>query len=260
MKGRQYRKLIPRLLLLAAAALAPLSSARALAAPLAVADSPLHKVIVIGFVGGFVKHDDAKHAEVQFAAYLRDRYASAIDAKVFGNHSGQEALHHVVRMLDTNRDGMLSAFEKAQARIIIFGHSWGGTETVLLARALQRQHIPVLLTIQVDSIGKPGEGDISIPANVAHAVNFYQSSGLLHGRSEISVTDPERTNILGNFHMTYKDHPVNCDNFPWFARTFTKPHIEIENDPRVWAEAASLIDAELSGARSIAQAPSMQAH
>lgn len=27
------------------------------------------KVIVIGFVGGFVKHDDAKHAEVQFAAH-----------------------------------------------------------------------------------------------------------------------------------------------------------------------------------------------
>src|ERR1700691_2924414 len=257
MKGRRYRKLIPRLILLAAAALAPLSSARTLAAPLPAADSPLHKVIVIGFVGGFVKHDDAKHAEVKFAACLRDRYASAIDVNVFGNHSGQEALRHVLRLLDTNRDGILNALERGQARIIIFGHSWGGTETVLLARALQRQHIPVLLTIQVDSIGKPGQGDISIPANVAHAVNFYQSSGLLHGHSTIAAMDPERTNIVGNFHMTYKDHPVNCDNFPWYSRVFTKPHIEIENDPRVWAEAASLIDAELSGARSIAQAPPM---
>jgi hypothetical protein len=115
----------------------------------------------------------------------------------------------------------------------------------------------VLLTIQVDSVSKPGQGDITIPPNVSHAVNFYQSSGLLHGHSEILAVDPERTNIIGNFHMTYKDHPVNCDKFPWFARVFTKPHIEIENDPRVWAEAASLIDAELSGSRSIAQA---QAH
>jgi hypothetical protein len=119
---------------------------------------------------------------------------------------------------------------------------------------LQQQRIPVLLTIQVDSIGKPGQGNMTIPANVAHAVNFYQSSGLLHGRSKIVANDPERTNIIGNFHMSYKDHPIHCDNFPWYARVFTKPHIEIENDPRVWAEAASLIDAELSGAQSIAQA------
>jgi hypothetical protein len=39
------------------------------------------KVIIIGFVGGFVSHDDAKHPEVQFAAYLRDRYR-LIEAKV----------------------------------------------------------------------------------------------------------------------------------------------------------------------------------
>lgn len=259
MKGRGYRTLILRLFL-AAASLASLGSARSLGRPLPAVDSPPHKVIVIGLVGGFVRHDDARHAEVQFAARLRERYASAIDVQVFGNHSGQEALRYVLRRLDINRDSTLNALERDQARIIIFGHSWGGTETVLLARALQRQRIPVLLTIQVDSIGKPGQGNITIPANVAHAVNFYQSSGLLHGRSKIVAMDPERTNIIGNFHMNYKDHPINCDNFPWYSRIFTKPHIEIENDPRVWAEAASLIDAELAETRSIAQAPLMPAH
>ncbi len=259
MRARQYRKLILRFFLVAAASLAPWNSARSLAMPLPAVDSPLHKVIVIGFVGGFVRHDDAKHAEVKFAAHLRDRYASAVDVKVFGNHSGPEALRYALHILDTNRDGILTATEKGQARIIIFGHSWGGTETVLLARAFEQQHIPVLLTIQVDTIAKPGQGNIAIPENVAHAVNFYQSNGLLHGRSEILAMDPERTNIIGNFHMTYKDHPINCDQFPWYSRVFTKPHIEIENDPRVWAEAASLIDAELSGAQPIAQAQSVAA-
>jgi hypothetical protein len=204
------------------------------------------RVIVVGFVGGFVKHDDAKHAEVQFAAHLRQRYTSAIDVEVFQNHSRQKALEHILRLADTNRDGQLSPIEKSQAKVIIFGHSWGGTETVMLARALQRQHIPVLLTIQVDSIAKPGEENVTIPANVANAVNFYQSSGLLHGRAGILAMDPERTHIIGNFEMTYKDHPVNCASFPWYARVFTKPHIEIENDPRVWAQAASLIDHELA--------------
>src|SRR5260370_36684263 len=41
------------------------------------------KVIIIGFVGGFVSQDDAKHPEVQFATYLRDRYP-LIEAVVLG--------------------------------------------------------------------------------------------------------------------------------------------------------------------------------
>jgi pimeloyl-ACP methyl ester carboxylesterase len=196
------------------------------------------KIIVVGFVGGFVKHDDAKHAEVRFAARLREHYRSAVDVAVFGNHSGQAALHYVTR---------LTALHRA-SKIIIFGHSWGGTETVRLARDLERKGIPVLLTIQVDSIAKPGQENFTIPANVAHAVNFYQSGGLLHGRSEIVAKDPAHTDIIGNFEMTYKDHPVDCGAFPWYSRFFTKRHIEIENDPRVWAQAASLIDLELAGA------------
>ena len=209
------------------------------------------RAIVVGFVGGFVKHDDARHAEVQFAAQLRDRYRSAIDVEVFGNHSGTPALQHVLRLIGPDR---------AHARIIIFGHSWGGTETVTLARELEQRGIPVLLTIQVDSIAKPGQENSTIPANVENAVNFYQSRGLLHGRPEILAKDPARTNIVGNFEMTYKDHPIDCKNFPWYARVFTKPHIEIENDPRVWTQAASLIDLQLSGARSTAQASLPASH
>jgi hypothetical protein len=107
----------------------------------------------------------------------------------------------------------------------------------------------VLLTIQLDSIAKPGQRDSTIPPNVATAVNFYQPGGILHGRSQILAADPTRTEIIGNFEMTYRNHPINCDNYPWIARTFNKPHHEIENDPRIWDQLASLIDSELSGAR-----------
>jgi hypothetical protein len=243
-KRRRWR-LGPRLLMLAAG----LHCLPGQALPVPVVDSAGATAIVVGFVGGFVRHDDAKHAEVQFAERLRDRYPSTLNVQIFGNHAGEKALSHILRLLDTDRDGILTAAERAQARIILFGHSWGATETVMLARALQRRQIPVLLTIQVDSIAKPGQENSVIPANVANAVNFYQSHGVLHGRAEIVAMDPARTNIIGNFQMTYKDHPVNCDSFPWYARVFTRPHIEIENDPRVWAQAASLIDLQLSGAR-----------
>ncbi|PYX40155.1 MAG: hypothetical protein DMG83_27175, partial [Acidobacteria bacterium] len=200
---------------------------------------------------GFVRRDDANHPEVQFAAYLRERYPSGVHAEVFANHEGQKALRNVLSLLDTDGDGVLTAMEKEQASVIVYGHSWGASQTVTLARELGRQGIPVLLTIQVDSIAKPGQKDSTISPNVASAINFYQPRGLLHGRSTIVAADPARTKILGNFRMTYKDRRINCDNYRWFVRVFNKPHHEIENDPRVWDQAASLIDSELSSASTI---------
>jgi hypothetical protein len=113
-------------------------------------------VIVIGFVGGFVRRNDQKHPEVQFAEYLRKHYRSEIHAEVFGNHHGKKALQEVLRLLDRNENGTLSPAEKEDARIIIYGHSWGATESVLIARELGKRGIPVLLTIRVDSIAKFG--------------------------------------------------------------------------------------------------------
>jgi hypothetical protein len=214
------------------------------------------RTIIIGFVGGFVKKDDPRHPEVHFAEYLRDRYPSSVYAEVFSNHEGQKALRQVLRLLDTDHDGDLSSSEKQQARIIIYGHSWGASETVSLARKLGENGIPVLLTIQMDTIAKPGQNGSTISPNVANAVNFYQSRGPLHGRSEILAADPVRTKIIGNFQMTYQGYHVNCDNYSWYARFFNKPHHQIENDPRVWDQAGSLIDSQLSNPASAAQASS----
>ena len=50
---------------------------------------------------------------------------------------------------------------------------------------------------------------------------------------------------MGNFQMTYRNYFVDCRNYPWFARTFNKPHHEIENDSRVWEQVSSLIDTSL---------------
>jgi hypothetical protein len=68
---------------------------------------------------------------------------------------------------------------------------------------------------------------------------------MLHGRSFIEAMDPERTTILGNYESTYRKSPVSCAGYPWFARTFMKPHIEIENDPSVWSKIEALIQAKV---------------
>lgn len=214
----------------------------------------LRNLIVIGFVGGFVKHEDMRHPEVQFAAYLRQSYPSTVRAEVFANHDGKHALRRVLQLLDADGDGVLESREKLQASIIIYGHSWGASQAITLARDLERLHISVLLTIQVDSVHKPGHEDAVIPSNVRSGVNFYQTKGVIHGRSQIRAADPERTSIIGNFQMKYQGRRINCDNYPWLARHLNRGHHQIENDPRVWEQIASLIDSELSQSPSAAEA------
>ena len=206
---------------------------------------PTPTAIVVGFVGGFVRHNDKVHQEVQLAAHLSKDYPSGVAVRMFENHSGRQAHEEILRLLDSDRDGTLSAVEKHAARVVLYGHSWGASETVTMARTLERDGIPVLLTIQVDSVSKPGEDDRFIPPNVAQAVNFYQLDGLLHGQRQILAVDPSQTRILGNFQSNYKTAPVNCDGYPWYARMFMRPHIEIESDPKVWDRVESLVRSKL---------------
>jgi hypothetical protein len=180
--------------------------------------------IVIGFVGGLIRSDDAGHGEVQLANRLRNDYPSSVRVSTFENRRGRKAHKEILQLLDTDRDGKLSVTEKLQARIVIYGHSWGASETINLARKLERDGIPVLLTIQVDSVAKLGENDWLIPSNVAQAVNFYQRNGLLHGRAHIRAADASRTEVVGNFQFDYRTRPIPCDGYPWYARVFMNPH------------------------------------
>ena len=203
------------------------------------------ELIVIGFMGGNVSADNLLHREALLAKELQQRYPLALHAVVFANRDGASALRNVLQLLDANGDGTLSATEKNAARIVIYGHSWGASETVTLARRLNALDIPVLLTIQVDSVEKSNQDDASIPPNVREAVNFYQTQGLVHGRRAIAAMDTKHTTILGNYQSDYRDHPISCAGFPWFARTFMRPHIEIENDPSVWVRIQEMIRGKL---------------
>jgi hypothetical protein len=221
------------------------------ATPAGVSPTP---IVIIGFVGGFVRHDDRVHTEVQLVNRLREEYASAVFVQAFENHRGKDAHEAVLRLLDGNKDGKLSPEEKQSAHIIIFGHSWGASETVELARQLEKDGIPVVLTIQVDSVSKRGENDALIPANVAQAANFYQLDGMLHGQAQIRAANPARTRILGNFRSDYKEKPLTCGAYPWWDRLLMKPHIQIECDPAVWNQVESLIRSNLSLETRVPQA------
>ena len=196
--------------------------------------------IVIGFVGGFVRHDNPHHEPVQFAERIRRSYPKDAYVRVFENRHRKAAYQTILRLLDRNHDNILSDEEKAQARIILFGHSWGASAAVLLARELKRAGIPVLLTVQVDSVRKLWQQDRTIPVNVAAAVNFYQPHGLIHGQPDIVAADPEHTQILGNYRFDYRQAPVRCESNSWFNR-ITPSHAQSECDPHIWAQVEDLV-------------------
>jgi pimeloyl-ACP methyl ester carboxylesterase len=207
---------------------------------------PSQPAIIVGFLGGFVRHDDLYHPEVQLAARLRSTYNDAVAVKIFENRHKREAHRTISRLLDRNGDGLLSADEKRNARIILFGHSWGASAAIALAGDLQRDSIPVLLTVQVDSIAKMGQNDAVIPANVARAINFYQPHGLFHGRARITAADPSRTQVMGDVQLEYRNKRVECRNYPWYDRLLFKDHIKIECDADVWSQVEALIHRELA--------------
>jgi pimeloyl-ACP methyl ester carboxylesterase len=197
--------------------------------------------ILIGFVGGFVRHDNPHQGPVRFAQQIQQTVPKDTYVRVFENRRRKQAYDAVLRLLDTNRDGVLSAEEKTRARIILFGHSWGASAAVSLARDLQRVGVPVMLTVQVDSVAKIWQNDAVIPANVAEAVNFYQPHGIIHGRPRITAADPDRTAILGNYLVDYRKNPVPCPGASWADHVFIPDHMQSECDPHLWSQIETMV-------------------
>jgi len=202
---------------------------------------PMPSYILVGFAGGFVRHDNPHHGPVQLAQRIQLGNPKGVYIQVFENRHRKDAYHTILRLLDCNHDGVLSDDEKAQARIILFGHSWGASAVVLLARELDRAGIPVLLTVQVDSVAKPWQSDRVIPANVAAAANFYQPHGLIHGRAQIVAADTSKTQILGNYRFDYQKEPVQCRGASAFLGAFAPSHVQSECDPRLWTQVEGLV-------------------
>jgi len=194
---------------------------------------PAGSTLVIGFLGGFERWNDEHRSVRRLVVKLRAR--RGVYSESISNHNQRIALKLICGALDTNGDGKLDDAERSRARIVLFGQSWGGGATLDVARELGRLGIPVLLTVQVDSVGVR---DRIVPPNVHAAVNFYQHDPLtIIGRSEIYAANSSETAILGNFEKTYinrvLDRTTSSDN-SWVRSTFGGSHSKMEADPAVW--------------------------
>jgi hypothetical protein len=197
--------------------------------------------IVVGFVGGFVRHTNPYQGPVLLAQRTQRELPKNSFIRVFENRHRKTAYKTIVALLDADHNGILTEEERAGAHIILYGHSWGASAVVLLARELKRAGIPVMLTVQVDSVVKPWQHDEVIPDNVAAAANFYQPHGVIHGRSTIRAADDSKTQIIGNYRFDYQQAPVKCEGTSWFDRWITPDHMQSARDPKLWGQIDMLV-------------------
>lgn len=192
---------------------------------------PRGSTLVIGFLGGYDHWNDEHRSVRQLVLKLRQQ--PGVYAESISNHRRSLALKFIRKAFDANHNIRLDPEEIANARIILFGQSWGGAAAVETARDLQKLGIPILLTVQVDSVGIH---DGMIPANVLAAVNFYQRDRFttIRGQSNIRAADPANTTILGNFKMSYADRDLDLSNASVRRRIFGGSHTKMELDPLVW--------------------------
>jgi hypothetical protein len=196
--------------------------------------APRGKTVAIGFLGGMDRWNNPERGVRGTALRLREQ---GLVAETFANRKLGLAKKALLKALDCNADGRVDATEAAEARVILYGQSLGGNATVRMARFLNSRHIPVLLTVQVDSFGL---GDKIVPPNVKAAVNFYQKERFtIRGEAEIRAADSTKTHILGNYEYEY---PIWMPSAWQSWRTVIGGgHARMEADPILWSRVEGMI-------------------
>ncbi len=207
---------------------------------------PARSCLVIGFLGGNDRWDDAGKGVRRLALRLREE--PDLYAETFENRRIGLALRFLEDALDADRDGTVDPGEADRVRLVVYGQSLGGWATVAFARLLDGRDVPVHLTIQIDSVGAD---DGNVPPNVRYAANLYQDEGaVIAGQHPIRAMDPARTRILGEWEFDYERPPgsqIQVDDLPWHKTFLRADHARMDRDPRVWRAVERLVSAACAG-------------
>ena len=202
-----------------------------------------NRTLVIGFLGGRDSWNDGRRSVRKLALKLRAAQMPGVHVETVENTKRELAVRLVRDALDRNRNGKLEQAERSSARLIVYGQSFGGAAVVKFAKQLEELGVPILLTVQIDSVGR---GDGVIPANVRRAANLYQDNGwMIEGEAPIRAADPSRTTILGNFKYDYSHNKIDLSQVPFWKKAFRYAHTRMEHDPAVWGQVESLMREEL---------------
>ena len=203
--------------------------------------------LILGFMGGRDPWNADNNLR-RLALKLQSMNNPLLHVETLENRKRDLAIRLLRNAFDRNQDGRLDEQESASVRLILYGQSFGGAAVVKLARQLKEMNVPILLTIQIDSVGR---ADKVIPSNVWRAANLFQRNGrIIRGEPRIVAEDPAKTTIIGNFEFDYRRKAVDISKVPWHKKIFREDHNKIEHDPDVWAKVEKLITDAIQSARN----------
>ena len=202
------------------------------------------ETLIIGFIGGREDWDSEKEGVRRLALDLRSRNIPNVHVETVENKQRSLALQLIQNVFDRDRNGSLDVSELQSVRIILYGQSFGGAAVVKAAGELKKKDIPILLTVQIDSVGR---NDAVIPDNVKAAANLFQRNGkVIRGEPVIRAEEPSKTRILGNFEFDYRKKNIDLSHVSFWKKLFRTDHTKMNFDPDVWKKVEELILEALS--------------
>jgi hypothetical protein len=203
------------------------------------------QTLVLGLLGGMERWDDKSRGVRQVAIKLEAMNLPNVHVESFENRERDLAINFIQNAFDYNQNGFLDAWERDSARLILYGHSLGGAAVVEISRELKKMGVPVLLTVQIDSVDLVYDDHI-IPSNVKRAANLFQNDGgILRGEDKIEPENPNKTEILANIRFDYRDKNVDVSRLSWERKLFPIAHVKMEADPEVWLTVEKMILSEI---------------
>ena len=204
------------------------------------------QTLILGFLGGLERWDDESRGVRKLATKIDSMKLSTVHVETLENRKRDLAIKFIRKTFDHDQNGFLDDRERNSARLILYGHSLGGAAVVEIARELKKMGVPILLTVQIDSIGLVFD-DHLIPSNVRHAANLFQSNGwILRGEDTIEPENPDETKIIANIRFDYRNKNIDMSRLSWERKLFSIPHTKMDADPEVWATVEQIILSEIA--------------
>ena len=179
-----------------------------LVVPTRARESPEHRcgVIVVAFVGGIGTAHFPPSVAVPLLHHLESLHYPGVCVKEVSAFCLWCAHRWVKREFAMKIKGPRAELRlEDKPKVVLYGYSLGAPSALYLARQLEKDGIPIELTITVDSKGFTRG---TVPRNVKVAANFYESGFLfpLSGKRNICPEDPLATDFLGNIRVDHVGH------------------------------------------------------
>jgi len=203
------------------------------------------QTLILGFLGGFERWDDESRGVRKLATKIDAMNIPNVHIETLENRNRDLAIKFIQNTYDRDQNGFLDDWERNSARLILYGHSLGGAAVVEISRELKKMGVPILLTVQIDSVDLVYDDHI-IPSNVKRAANLFQSDGwILQGEDKIKPENPDKTKVLANIRFVYQGKNVDMSSLSWERKLFSIPHAKMDADPEVWATVEQMILSEI---------------